>query len=52
MINDIKTETKDFSIDEIKLLIKHELIWKLRMQEIGVYWKEWNKSEFNWKQQR
>ena len=27
MINDIKTETKDFSINEIKLLIKHEALW-------------------------
>ena len=26
MINDIKTKTKDFSIDEIKLLIKHEAL--------------------------
>ena len=26
MINDIKTETKDFSINEIKLLIKHEAL--------------------------
>ena len=52
MINDIKTEKKNFNWrNKITNKTWGLIMWKLRLREIGVYWKEWNKSEFNWEKQ-